>query len=969
MRARLQRLFAWLALPLLALLLALPRPAVAQAVGDLALLVDAAGVESIDSVSAPAARGRFRPVRGDFRAGYTRDVHWLRFTVQAPAPGTWWLELQPAVLDDLRLFEPGAEGWTEHHTGDRQPFSSRDLDYRGFVVKLALADTAARTVYLRVQTSSSMRIKLALWRPDDFRAAKNVDTAVLGLYFGMAAMLLLFNLAIWAALREWLFACFSLHVASHALVYFGGRGLASQFLAPDMPMLGDFCTTAGEVLLLSSCGLLYQSMLRVGARPAWLRLPFRIQTLLPWLMLPAWFSGHYAEAAHLAMGWSLVFVSWVLGLSIWRWRQGQDVTRWIMLANAVTLIGTGLQALTLIGLPLHGLSLNTHLYSSVGTLLAMQVALASRIIVLRDSRAQAQRQAVDAERVAALLGESQDRLQALLTEKTTLLAERERQQALLSQTVDALHEAQHLGRIGSWEWDLATNTSTASPLIRQFFEMDPALPPPPFEERMSWGTPESQQRLAQASALARSDGTPYQIELEMVLPSGKRLWVEARGKALRDDQGSIVKLFGTSQDISDRRMTLLAEAARQAAALASRQKDEFLARVSHEMRTPLNALLGFAQLLALDERVRAAPELADPVNMIEGAAGLLTTMVDDVLDLAQIQSGGLRLNREIAEVGSLGADCLSQVATLAALHGITPRLHGRDGGHHVFGDRARLRQVVINLVSNAIKYNHAGGAVDISILRGVPAMDDATAPEIADPVDIVVSDTGPGLSAQQIGALFQPFNRLGAEASGVTGAGLGLALSRQLVEAMGGRLWARSSPGQGSVFTLRLPGAPLAALGKPRSGEASAAAVELDRPFVVLYVEDNRLNAAVMRQAMKRLAGVRLELATDGAAGLALARQLSPDLLLLDMNLPVLSGTEVMQQLRTDPALAAIPCVAISANAMGGDIERALAAGFADYVTKPFEIAHVVGLVENLRRQTAEAQTQASGQADLAAAL
>ena len=223
------------------------------------------------------------------------------------------------------------------------------------------------------------------------------------------------------------------------------------------------------------------------------------------------------------------------------------------------------------------------------------------------------------------------------------------------------------------------------------------------------------------------------------------------------------------------------------------------------------------------------------------------------------------------------------------------------------------------------------------------------------------------LTQRQIDSLYQPFNRLGAELGEVEGTGLGLALARELTEAMGGNLRVRSELGQGSVFTLRLPAAE--GLCDAISGGAAselASAIEpfeaapeqtewVDTngpPYVVLYVEDNRLNVLVMRHALKRLEGVRLEVAVDGGTGLSLARQLHPDLVLIDLNLPVLNGTELMRRLRADPAFSRTPCVAVSANSLHNDIELALAAGFDDYVTKPFAVDRVLDLVRRLRRQS-----------------
>jgi CheY-like chemotaxis protein len=254
----------------------------------------------------------------------------------------------------------------------------------------------------------------------------------------------------------------------------------------------------------------------------------------------------------------------------------------------------------------------------------------------------------------------------------------------------------------------------------------------------------------------------------------------------------------------------------------------------------------------------------------------------------------------------------------------------------VLGDPTRLRQVLMNLFSNAVKYNRVGGSVEVG-LQGD-----------AERVAIAVRDTGHGLAPEQVGQLFQPFNRLGAEQRGIEGTGLGLVIAKQLVEAMGGSLEAQSTPGTGSVFTVHLQ--------RAKEGGAEAAPVPTAvparqagpdaRPFVVLYVEDNPVNVAVMCAALGLRDQVRVEVASDGQSGLDMARELRPDLVLLDMDLPVMDGPTVLHHLKSDPALACIPCVAVSANAMDADIKQALGAGFSDYIVKPFAMQRLLAVLD-----------------------
>ena len=973
-------------LVLLALLaLALPGRAQPQAVQDLALLVDRAGTETLASVSAPAAQGRFKPLDRDFNAGFTNDVHWLRFSVPAAASGPWLLEVQPATLDDLRLYEPGPAGFVEHHGGDRQPFSRREVVHRNVVFRLGLPGAAAQalpsgppqTHYLRLQAAGTSQARLALWQVDDFRAAQLRDYAGLAFYFGLLAMLLAGNLMLWASLRDAVFGWFSLNILCAGLTQLGTFGLVSQWLLRDAPGLADFCGLAAQLSYVASAAALFRRLLLVGDQPAWLGAPLRFQVLLCWLALPCYFSRHFPAVAQTVCAYILLVAAWNLWLALRMRRAGLSEAGWMLLATATHLFTIAQQTSGLLGVGL-GSAQGSRGVLVVGlvALLCTQMALARRIVAVRNERTQAEQRAAESERAAMVEREAQVLLQSTL-------AERDRANALLDKTVADLRQAQQVGRVGSWEWDLAADTLQVSPVLAELFEQDPRQPPPVFPDRLAWYAPEHRQVMAQAIARTRATGEPYRVEAELALPSGARRWIENRGQALRDDQGRIVKLVGVTQDISDRRDAQAAHAALLAEEAARRSKDEFLARVSHELRTPLNAVQGFSQLLALDKQVQALPLAAEQVGMIQGAADHLKTMIDDVLDLARSQSGGLHLAAEVIEVGPLAAQCLRWLAPLAEHHQVSSQLQGQDAGHQVFGDRTRLRQVLLNLLSNAIKYNRQGGQVVLSLSRV------AGDGQAAGLIEIAVSDTGPGLSPRQISGLFQPFNRLGAELGEVEGSGLGLAVARALVEAMGGTLRVSSASGQGAMFTVRLPdvapaglgtvevaeevaavadgptvvvcdgrdGPPSGAAPHPGAGDAGgdAPTSAFARPFVVLYVEDNRLNATVMRHAMKRLAGVQLEIATDGQAGLDRARQLQPDLVLLDMNLPLLNGTEVLQRLRADSALADTPCVAVSANAVPGDIASALAAGFDDYVTKPFSITRLLGLVEDRRQQAAAA--------------
>ncbi len=367
---------------------------------------------------------------------------------------------------------------------------------------------------------------------------------------------------------------------------------------------------------------------------------------------------------------------------------------------------------------------------------------------------------------------------------------------------------------------------------------------------------------------------------------------------------------------------------------ASRQKSAFLARMSHELRTPLNAVLGFAHLLAADPAVQAAGTPAGWVARIQEAGMHQLRLVDDLLDLARLEAGVMRTLREEFDLVRLVEEVASMLAPLAALRPVTLRMPGNAAAAWVKADRTRSRQVLINLVSNAIKYNREGGEVRL----GVTAREGL--------VSVAVSDDGPGLTVSQQAGLFVPFERLGAEHGTVAGAGLGLAISRHLVEAMQGRLELRTAPGQGCTFTMTLPGAS----GRPSdAAPAAAAAGAVLAPARVLYVEDNEVNIEVMQALLRDQPNLQLLVARDGHAGLALVREHHPDLVLLDMQLPDMHGLEFFARLRAEPAVGKVPCVAVSANAMADDVRAALEAGLYGYLTKPIDAEALIASIHRHR--------------------
>ncbi len=381
---------------------------------------------------------------------------------------------------------------------------------------------------------------------------------------------------------------------------------------------------------------------------------------------------------------------------------------------------------------------------------------------------------------------------------------------------------------------------------------------------------------------------------------------------------------------------------------ANQAKSAFLSSMSHELRTPLNAILGFAQILTSEALPTSDAQKKEFASHILKSGRHLLTLINEILDLAKVESGTIPLSMEPVALGEILEECRTMIAPLAAGRGIRV-LFPEQVGAVLLADRTRLKQVLLNLLSNAVKYNREAGAVVLDCAQAGPGR-----------LRISVQDTGLGLRPDQLDSLFQPFNRLGQEAGTQEGTGIGLVVTRRLVELMGGSIHVSSSPGVGSVFSIELgTTAPAAGRG---AAEGELAALPPERaagePHLVLYIEDNPANLRLVEEIVRFRSDLLLVSAGDGPGGLALARERRPDIILMDINLPGMSGYEVLAALRRDPQTAAIPAIALSANAMASDIERGMAAGFFRYLTKPVDIDRFNEAIDGTLAQLAAGKGQ-----------
>ncbi|MGO9514452.1 MAG: PAS domain S-box protein [Steroidobacteraceae bacterium] len=434
-------------------------------------------------------------------------------------------------------------------------------------------------------------------------------------------------------------------------------------------------------------------------------------------------------------------------------------------------------------------------------------------------------------------------------------------------------------------------------------------------------------------------------ELTARARDGKETVVSYNATTFYDRDRTLQGVFAAARDITERKIldqalqetNLELQGAKLAAEKANLAKSDFLSNMSHELRSPLNAILGFAQLME-SGTPPPTPAQRQSIDQILQAGWYLLELINEILDLALIESGKLSLSPEPTSLADVLSDCRGMIEPLALKNGIGLTFPRFDDAPFVKADRTRLKQILINLLSNAIKYNRTGGSVEV-----ICTMSSTQRTRIA------VHDTGNGLSAEKLAQLFQPFNRLGQETGSEEGTGIGLVVSKRLVELMGGAIGTESTVGMGSVFWIELHAthAPRLVAAATEFKAAIPARAHTAPLHTLLCVEDNPANLMLVEKLLERRPDIRLLVAKDGIRGVETARAARPDVILMDINLPGISGLIALGILAEDPETASIPVIALSANAMPGDIEKGLAAGFFRYLTKPIKVNEFMDTLDN----------------------
>ena len=520
----------------------------------------------------------------------------------------------------------------------------------------------------------------------------------------------------------------------------------------------------------------------------------------------------------------------------------------------------------------------------------------------------------------------------------------------LRQSEERQIRGQKFANIGTWDWNIKSGDLFWSERIGPLFGYEKDVPETNYDNFLAAVHPEDKDTVISAINNCVNKGDKYDLEHRVVWPDGSVHWMHESGDVIRSETGEALHMLGVVRNIDDRKNSELALIiAREEAEKANLAKSEFLSSMSHELRTPMNAIMGFSQLLQVDTKDPLNEYQLDNVNEVIKASSHLLELINEVLDLAKIEAGRIDLSFESVVLSEIIADSLPLITSLANQRGIEitltwnyEKINLRQLMQHslmVRADRTRFKQVLINLLSNAVKYNSENGDIIIACNK----IDNNR-------MRISISDTGEGLTQEQQEKLFMPFNRMSSEKKYIEGTGIGLVITKNIVELMGGSIGVDSKPGEGSTFWVELSAESLfpekTRLSMKSDSVEQQVNVRQDQEYTVLYIEDNPANMRLVVELLSLRPNIKVLSAHEPKLGMDMVAEYQPDLILLDINLPGMSGIEVLKQLRQRETSRDTPIIAISANAMTRDIEKGMDAGFDDYITKPIDVTALLHAVD-----------------------
>ena len=855
---------------------------------------------------------------------------WVHLELFNPTPEPMPLHLAIGTTwtDQIDVFlVQGNRVSASWQTGDEYPNAPGLTPGGGFTIPGSFA--AGRSdLYIRVDSIDPLVLPITLMTAEQALSSEQLVHYSYGFIYGFLVALLAYNGMLYAGLKKRSHLYYSLYLVSLILLNLAYTGHGEAWLWPDQPQFQRYVILA--LMVVYGCsGLLFASRFLELAEhaPRVYKLVRLSAFLVLGLMALFIVTGSQLGAALLAFIFASLFSFGMVLLGIFSIHRGQVAGRYFLAAVIFGMLGAAFTTFAVWGLlPFNTLTYHGLEYGVIfeATLLALALshhfsevsATLSRVTVSRD-------------------------------ELSVEVAERKLAEEKLRKSEESLKESQIIAGLGSYVVDISSGLWKSSEVLDQLLGIDKTYE----HSAQGWRAlihPDDSAMLNDVLKIENfGSGKTFDKEFRIIRRDDRAVrWVHGLGKLEFDAQGQPLKMHGTIQDITGRKMAeeaLLAAA--NAVEEASRAKSEFLSSMSHELRTPLNAILGFSQLIGMDAQLTESNK--GFARQIERAGNHLLHLVNDLMDLSRIEAGKLEISIEPVAVMAVIKDSLELTAPIAQQKGIGINHDiGENRIATIRADYVRLRQVLINLLSNAIKYNRPQGTVHLAchLHEGK--------------VRISVADTGRGIPPDKQSRIFNAFDRLGAEGGAIEGTGIGLVITKRIVEAMGGTIGFESVEGQGSTFWVEFPASetmhlPVSeALALDCMPEEIAHATSLQK---VLYVEDNPINLYLMQEIFKRKP-LELRVATTAELGIELARNEPPALILMDINLPGMNGYEALRILKNDARTAHIPVVAISANAMSGEVEQGLAAGFAAYFTKPVNISTLYGSLSKLIVQPAVSQ-------------